>query len=491
MSFTRRVATLSYAVRARVVLRYLGQLGLVLGLLELVPAAVAYGLDDSAFALPCAAVSLLLLLIAIPLARIRAPAQLQLNEAMVVIVATFILSAITLAVPLASGGLSWPDALFESVSGVTTTGLSMVALPEELPASFLFARSWMQWYGGLGILVFSLFLLALQPGIAAKQLLDTEGGSRDPIETAHGHVRRALVTYSLLTLFGIGLLAAAGASPFDALIHTLSAVSTGGFSSHSGGLAGFGNGWAQAAAAALCVLGAVSLPLYYRVAQGGWRELGRNLEWRALLVACALSTVLLGGVMLQSGQFSLSDVVASAPLLAISAQTTTGFTVVDLAGIGAAPQLLLILSMSVGGSLGSTAGGIKLLRVLVILRVTQLALLRTRLPPHAAVEPELREQPLDRRDAERALVVGALFAATVVSSWLVFLLYGYPALDALFEVVSAVATVGLSTGITAPELPGLLKGVLGADMLLGRLEFVALLVVLLPGTWIGRKNIPV
>jgi trk system potassium uptake protein len=86
--------------------------------------------------------------------------------------------------------------------------------------------------------------------------------------------------------------------------------------------------------------------------------------------------------------------------------------------------------------------------------------------------------------------VGALFAATVVSSWLVFLLYGYPALDALFEVVSAVATVGLSTGITAPELPGLLKGVLGADMLLGRLEFVALLVVLLPGTWLGRKNIP-
>jgi trk system potassium uptake protein TrkH len=113
---------------------------------------------------------------------------------------------------------------------------------------------------------------------------------------------------------------------------------------------------------------------------------------------------------------------------------------------------------------------------------------RTAAPEHAVVEASLGGRRLEEDDMTHPLLIIALFGAVVVFSWLAFLAYGYPALDALFEVVSATGTVGLSTGITSSGLPAVLKLVLCLDMLAGRLEIVALLVTLYPVTWFGRKR---
>jgi trk system potassium uptake protein TrkH len=143
--------------------------------------------------------------------------------------------------------------------------------------------------------------------------------------------------------------------------------------------------------------------------------------------------------------------------------------------------------MTAGGSVGSTAGGIKLLRLLVILRVIQLLIRRAGLPPHAVAKPMLNGRTLETGETLQILAVPALFLLVVAVSLVPFMVYGYPALDALFEVVSATGTVGLSTGITSTDLPGTLKAVLAFDMLAGRLEFIALLVLLSPHTWFGRR----
>jgi trk system potassium uptake protein TrkH len=148
----------------------------------------------------------------------------------------------------------------------------------------------------------------------------------------------------------------------------------------------------------------------------------------------------------------------------------------------------MIGSMLIGGSVGSTAGGFKLLRLLLLLRLLQLVLVRTAAPRHAVIDVRLAGRRVDDEDLWRAMLLMVMFMLLVFLSWLAFVAHGYPALDALFEVASASGTVGLSSGITRPDLEPLLKAVLCFDMLAGRVEIFALLVVLYPGTWFGKRS---
>jgi len=176
-----------------------------------------------------------------------------------------------------------------------------------------------------------------------------------------------------------------------------------------------------------------------------------------------------------------------APLLAFSAQTTAGFSSIPCSQLDAGSKLVLIFSMLVGGGLGSTAGGFKLLRLLMAASVFRLILLRTCLPKHAVIEPRLAGRRLQEEEIRAALLLILLFVAVVALSWLPFVAMGYNPLDSLFEVVSATGTVGLSAGLTSATLPAPLKGILCVDMLMGRLEIIAWLVMLYPGTWFGRR----
>jgi trk system potassium uptake protein TrkH len=474
MSFHPAVKPLMQPVRPAMVLHHLGQLALILAVLFSVPLAFAAATEDWELARRILLAALLPALALGACARIRpSDRPLQANEALVITALTFIVAAALMTYPLAAEGLSPLDAWFESVSGVTTTGLSLVSSPELHSDAFLFTRAWMQWFGGLGIVVLSL-ALAFGRTEDMRRLADA-GADEDTLpQGTRIHARRAFTIYVLLTAAGLILVLPTDLSPFDALIHTLAAISTGGFGSVSDSLAGFGRD-AHFALFAVSLLGALPLFLYYRAWRSGAVSLRSDPELRALIIAVALVTFLLWWL----GGLSPAD----ALLQAGSAQTTTGFATLDLKELDPAAKGVLILSMATGGGVGSTAGGIKLLRLLILIRMIQLAVMRVQLPRHAVVEPAIGGRTLDGLQIEHALVLILLFLLLVLGSWMVFLVAGYPALDALFEVVSATATVGLSVGITGPDLDPGLKLILTLNMLAGRLEIIALLVLLFPGTW--------
>jgi trk system potassium uptake protein TrkH len=155
--------------------------------------------------------------------------------------------------------------------------------------------------------------------------------------------------------------------------------------------------------------------------------------------------------------------------------------------LDAGSKLFLIFSMLMGGGVGSTAGGFKLLRLLIVVSVFRLILLRTCLPRHAVIAPRLAGRRLQDEEIHAAMLLILLFVVVAVFSWLPFVVMGYDPLDSLFEVVSATGTVGLSVGVTNAALAPLLKGILCVDMLMGRLEIIACLVLLYPRTWFGRR----
>lgn len=421
------------------------------------------------------------------MARFPAPAHIQDNEALTITAMAFLISPLLMSWPIMAAGMPFMDAFFEAVSGVTTTGLSALGGIEHRPATFLFTRAWMQRYGGLGIVVLSVALL-MGHHAAARRLADPVESGETLIVAARIHARRSLIVYLCLTLGGLALLWPLIGDGFTAVLHVLSAVSTGGFSSFDASLARL-DSTAAVAVITISFLGAVSLPLYWRMFHAGWsggfRALLDDVELRALLAGCLLVGGLLSWLAWLHGTESPWY---HGLLMGFSAQTTTGFVSMPVAEIDPASKLIMIISMLVGGSVGSSAGGFKLLRVLILLRLLQLMIRRSAIPPHAVVEPHLAGQKLETDDMLRALQLIFLFIGVMVLSWLPFVALGYDPLNALFEVASACGTVGLSTGITRPDLETVLKGVLCFDMIAGRLEIVALLVVLYPRNWIGRRE---
>jgi trk system potassium uptake protein TrkH len=481
----RQATALRYAVRFHVVFKYFGQLCLVLAALSLVPLIISLVFGDTPISVRYGIVIGGLAALGAGLARLRGASSVQANEGMVLVALMFVFTPLVMSYPMMGSGLGFLDAFFEAVSGVTTTGLSTKATLIGALPTFLFARAWMQWYGGLGIVVLSLALV-MQPGLLAKGLAVTEAETDDLVGGTRAHARRGLKVYAVLTTLGIIGSLLVGLRFFDAVLYTFAAVSTGGFAPYDGSLETFG--WpAQVWITLLCLAGAMPLTFYHRMLKEKRRLAVDFLQIQAVLIASLVVSLAVGAFMRLSAGMAWPQVLHHAPLLAFSAQTTAGFSSMPCVQLDAGSKLVLIFSMLVGGGVGSTAGGFKLLRLLIAASVFRLILLRTCLPKHAVIEPRLGGRRLDNDELQEALLLIVLFVAVVGLSWLPFVAMGYSPLDSLFEVVSATGTVGLSVGLTSETLPALLKGILCVDMLMGRLEIIAWLVLLYPGTWVGRR----
>jgi trk/ktr system potassium uptake protein len=483
---------LAYAIRGNAFGRYLGHLCLAVVGIALIPGLVALAARDFGFSAWCMASALLLAVLGALLSRIHGPQQLLTNESLVVIALGYLLTACVMSLPLAADGVAPLDALFHSMSAVTTTGLTTLESVEHRSVSFLFTQAWMQWYGGLIIIVLAVFLVG--PGPAARQLAASDSNDRDLMSGTRTRAIHTLTLYGAITVAGVLLLVILGQDWMDALLHALTAISTGGFSSHDDSLSGLNGIAVEAGVMLLAFAGAISSSTYLMLLRRTPQRSGPNasqpqlrLHLVTLCAACLIVTALLCATLMLVQGLSWQQVLRDAPLLAVSAQTTTGFTPLPVAALDDGSKLVLTLAMLIGGDLGSTAGGIKIFRLLVILRLVQLLTSRTALPPHAVSRGRIAGRALEERDVEDALGVVALYALVVLASWLAFVLFGYPAMDSLFEVVSATATVGLSAGLSGPHLEPLLKGVLIMDMWMGRLEILAVLLLFAPGTWFGRR----
>lgn len=481
----KQATELRYAVRHRVIARYFGQLCLVLATLTVAPLLVSLLTGDRGVALRYAVVVCGTGAAGLGMARLRAPSDVQANEGMVLVALMFLFTPLAMTWPMMGSGLGFLDAFFEAVSGVTTTGLTTRATLAGAQPSFLFSRAWLQWYGGLGIIVLSLALL-VQPGLAAKGLAVAEGEFEDLVGGTRSRAQRVLKVYGALTVLGVIGSLLAGFGTFDSVLFTFAAVSTGGFAPGDASLAGAGP-LPQLWITLLCLLGAVPLTIYHRALRKERLAAADYLQTRAVVIASVVASIAVGASMRLSAGMGWPQVLHHAPMLAFSAQTTAGFSSMPSAGLDPGSKLVLVFSMLVGGSLGSTGGGFKVLRLLIAASVFRMFLLRTCLPKHAVLVPRVAGRRLQEEEIRAALLLILLYISVAALSWLPFVAAGYGPLDSLFEVVSAMGTVGLSSGVTGPDLPPLLKGVLCADMLMGRLEIVAWLVMLYPGTWFGMR----
>lgn len=476
---------LFFAVRPRLIGHYFGQFCLIIAGLNLVTLAVALFSVSWQMSLSYLLITLALVFAWLLLRQIKVGADIQRNEAMVLVALAFLSVALIMTIPLLVAGIPFMDALFESISAITTTGLSTLPSLEGQPLIFSFSRAWMQWYGGLGIVVFSLALV-IRPGKSALRL----AGLDEPEDLLGGtrvHARRILEVYCLLTVTGIILWLLFGGSLRNAVLYSLSAISTGGFAPTSGSFADLPYMRLAWVTTLITTTGMLPLMLYHQVWRSGLRSLLGNLEVRLLCLLIFGFTTLVC-LALWSHGYIFSEALQHASLLVLSAQSTSGFSSLDVGSLDNASKLLLIFAMGIGGSVGSTAGGIKLLRLLVLITLIRHLVHSICVPANTVIEQKISKRIIQPGEARDALMIILLFVGVILLSWLAFVAYGYTPLDALFEVVSATATAGLSTGIATQELPTVLKSVLCVDMLLGRLECVAWLIFFYHRTWIGRKR---
>jgi trk system potassium uptake protein TrkH len=467
-------------------LKYFGHLCIALAIVTLVPFIVSVLFGDYRVSLRYSIVIIGVFCLGFSLMRLQAPKRIQTNEAMVITALIFIFSPLVLVWPIMASGLGLLDAFFETVSAVTTTGLSTAETLLNKPDAFLFSRAWMQWVGGLGIVVLSLAVM-IQPGLVAKRLDIEEDYENDLIGSTRVNARRVFTVYAILTIVGVLFLGVSGHGWFESILYSFSAVSTGGFSPNDASLNGIESHYIQFVVIIISMAGAISLVLYHRAYRNGLQTIWHDLQIQALLIAGLLTTLLMAWFLWYQDGIHWMAALRHGALNALSAQSTAGFSSIDISTIGNGSKLTLIFAMAVGGSIGSTAGGIKIFRLLIVFRVLYLILQRAGMPPNSVSKIRMSGRRLEADEIQNALCLIVAFIIFIGLSWMPFLVLSHPPLDSLFEVVSAISTTGISAGITGAELHPLLKGVLCADMLLGRLEIVAWLVFLYPGTWIGRR----
>ncbi|MDZ7664691.1 MAG: potassium transporter TrkG [Desulfotignum sp.] len=283
---------LQYAVRPAILCKYFGQLCIALAALSVVPFAVSLIFKDYSVSIRYGIVIGSVLAGGFCCSRLKSSAKMQNNEAMVITALIFVFSPLVMTWPVMGSGLNFTDALFETISAVTTTGLSTAATLTDKSQTFLFSRAWMQWVGGLGIVVLSMAIL-IQPGLTAKRLDIADSFDDDIIGGTRAIARHTLIIYSLLTLTGILLLLLLGTDFFSSVLYVLAAVSTGGFSPHDASLQGLDSGYARAVVIGFSMAGAVSLIVYYRVFHRGWRDAVSDQQIQAFFITAIIITALL------------------------------------------------------------------------------------------------------------------------------------------------------------------------------------------------------
>jgi trk system potassium uptake protein TrkH len=460
-------ATLSFAVRPRVLARLTGRVALLLTGIN-APLVVMSLIDQEWVGAGAhAAVLAVLVGLWVVLSRGKAAAVPQANEAMVLSALAFTLGSAALALPWWAEGVPLIDALFV----------------ENKPWSFLFARAWGQWSGGLMIVLLALFL-TLERGAVAGRWLSYQLTAEEVMLGSRAWMRTMAIVYGSLSLAGIGLYLAAGLDPWNALLHGLTTVCGGGFSTADASLGGVGGRVVQAVGMLGGALGAISFLIWPQLRKGRWREVLGAPELRAFASLCIAGTAVLFGTMTLLSGLPWREAAWDAVLMSLSCQATTGFSTLDLGGLDPASKLVMTVQMLLGGDTASTAGGIKMFRLLAMLRLIRSAIARTALAPHAVIPTRAGEADLIRGTA----TVVTLFAVMLTLNWGVFLAAGIEPVDALYDCASALSTCGASVGVAAHALDWRLKLLLAVTMLVGRLEIVAFLVLAYPRTWIGRRQ---
>lgn len=383
-------------------------------------------------------------------------------------------------------------AIFESASGLTTTGASVLSDLEQLPPSLLFWRSLSQWIGGIGVVVFFVAVLGFI-GVGARMLYANEASGvvtefeESRIQSTVVRLISLYLALSIACAFSFWL---AGMSTFDAICHSFTTLSTGGFSTRSASLAAFASPAIEWITVVFMILGGMNFLLIIRLLMGRVSYARRNTELIAYLIILASATALIAVTLIIDGtEPGVHNAIRGSMVQVVSIMTTTGFASQDFTLWSALPQMTLLVLMAIGGCSGSTAGGLKVSRIVVALRVSLLSVersFRTRVVRQIRLNNNiLTQQAITDVSTYLVLAAGLVLASLVVIS--VF----EPGLQVdtnLSAVFACFFNIGPGLAEVGPDenfafLQPHTKFFLALLMIMGRLELYAILALFSPSLW--------
>lgn len=380
------------------------------------------------------------------------------------------------------------DAFFESFSGFTTTGASVIADLTSVPKSILFWRSMSQWIGGMGIIMLTLAIVPML-GIAGFQLFSAEitGPQKSKIHPkVKGTVKRLWLIYLSLTAIQYILLRFGDMTPFQAICHALSTVSTGGFSSEHTSVAGF-SPYIQYVIVIFMILGGMNFTVIYYLMKGKFKKIRDNHElWAYLGIILVATAIITAGLILNSPQ-NPEESFRHAIFQSVSILTTSGFITDNYLDWPSALVMIIFVLMFIGGMTGSTSGGIKVYRQSVLLKNSYLELKRL-IHPNAVVPLTFSKKIVDTSTLYKITSFFLLYTLICFFSIFVMSLLGLDFETSIGAVVSSIGNIGPGIGNIGPDysyaaIPDIGKWYLCFLMLLGRLELFTVLALFTGNFW--------
>jgi len=417
--------------------------------------------------------------------------EIYLKEGFVLTVASWLALCMVATIPFAffGRGLSLTDAWFEAVSGLTTTGATILNNLDDLPPGILLWRSIIQWIGGIGIVLMALIMLPFLR-VGGMQLFQTENSDRSDKIVAKSSelVRLIAATYFLMTALCGMAYAAAGMSAFDALNHAMTTIATGGYSTHDLSFGHFKNPAIHWVGVFFLTAASLPLVLYIKFARTGKISVWNDMQVQGFLRIVALAVILLTLWYFWTRDVALHDALRIVAFNSISIISTAGFALGDYTAWGTGSIGVFFLFMFMGGCTGSTTGGIKTFRLQIML-IASRNYLRKLISPNRVVVPVYNGKQLPTEITTAVLAYLSVMFISIMLFTLVLSFFGLDFIDSVSAATSALANVGPALGPeigpagTFKNLAWESKLLLTFGMLLGRLEFFTVLVVFSRDFW--------
>ena len=474
---------------------YTGFICSFLGLLMLLPIVVSFIYGEYKYILPFIYSSIISMVIGVLFYKFfKKQADLSLRGAMIFATGIWLIACALSALPFYfSGDLTYLDGYFEAMSGYTTTGFSMYVNLDGAAFTMDFWRAFMQWLGGVGIIVLALTILS-SPAVNIMRMYSAEGRDERILPSIRHTARIILYIYFLYTIVGIILFILAGMPIFDSIFYTFSALSTGGFAMQNASLAHYHSLCIESVAMIIMIIGATNFALHYTVLKGKWREYFKDIETRVSWPLIIAGTIIVAIVLYQSPYYG-HDLLLSlrySVFQAVSAITTTGLQtsngdeiIRQYLGLGI---FILTLLMIIGAGSCSTGGGIKWIRIGIMFKAVWWEIRSFLLPQSAVISRKIHHvKEVKVNDTLLKLTGLFVFVYLLVYtlSVLVTMYYYQNIPQVLFEVASAMSNVGLTTNLMTASSPVIVKLTFIIDMWTGRLEIWPILLLVA----IGASNI--
>ena len=408
------------------------------------------------------------------------------------VVFTWIVTAVIGALPYFFSGAisSFVDCFFESMSGFTTTGATILEDIEVLPKSILFWRSFTHWLGGMGVV---LLIIAILPsfGVKGMQLFQAEVSGGSINQKIHPRVKKVAMTlwavYLLLTFFQILFLMLGGLNLFDASVHTFGTVATGGFSSKNASVGFYDDIYVQYVIIAFMFLAGINFILYCRFLLGDRTAIFKNKEVKIyaliILIFSAIITFNIWGKVYQG----FEQAFRSAIFHVTSIVTTTGYITTDFDTWPSLAKMVLFVAMFIGGCAGSTGSSVKIIRVYVLIKSAFIELFRS-IHPFAVKNIYVENEAVPAETVRKIIGFFVVYLLIFFTGSIVLSFFDLDMVSALTASAASLGNIGPGLGLvgaTEPYsfLPSVAKIILTFLMLLGRLEIFTLFVIFTPAFW--------